>query len=112
MRTSAAIAQTPNPFPRRTVPTTSSLLGPHLTCLLVCGARLRLRCVQMLNSVPRGLCFHQSLGTRWQTQNAYEASRVFLVVAVAHREARDVHAIQRVLGRAADDIDIALVERE
>src|ERR1700756_3776004 len=50
--------------------------------------------------------------TRRQAEDADEARRVLLVVAVAHGERREVGAIEGVLRFAAGDGDVPLIERE
>src|SRR5208283_4524740 len=60
------------------------------------------------------LYFRLRLGaaTRGQSQNADEAFGVLLIIARAHGEGGEVGAVERVIGLAADHVDVAFVERE
>ena len=60
----------------------------------------------------RGVRAKTGARARRQTQNADESFRIFLVVAVAHGEGREIGAVKRILGLAADHRHVALVERE
>src|SRR5208282_986315 len=50
--------------------------------------------------------------TRGQSQNANEPFRIFLIIACAHGEGREVGAVERVFRLAAYDPDVAFVERQ
>jgi len=50
--------------------------------------------------------------TRRQSQNANEAFRILLIIACAHGERGKIGAIQRVIRFAANDADIAFIERQ
>src|SRR5437588_2013698 len=53
-----------------------------------------------------------SAAARRQSQNPNEPLRILLIVARVHGERRKIGAIERVIRLAADDADIALIERQ